>query len=93
MNRSRFQWLLICTAVFAGSHIAAAEWPQWRGPQRDGVWPEDGVITEFDAPQVAIKWRADIASGYSGPTVAEGLVYVSDRLVKPDEIERIHCFQ
>ncbi len=33
-----------------------------------------------------------MAGGYSGPTVAQGRVYVTNRLVEPAEVERIHCF-
>ena len=33
-----------------------------------------------------------VGAGYSGPTVADGLVYVTDRVVEPKEIERVHCF-
>jgi outer membrane protein assembly factor BamB len=68
------------------------EWPQWRGPNRDGVWAESGVIDRFDASTIELKWRVPISSGYSGPTVAEGRVYVTDRVVEPKEIERVHCF-
>ena len=63
------------------------DWPQWRGPNRDGVWRESGVIDRFDSAEIKLKWQAEISSGYSGPTVADGLVYVSDRLVEPKEIE------
>ncbi len=72
---------------------AAEEWPQWRGPGRDGVWRETGIIDRFPSKQIALKWRAPIASGYSGPTVAAGRVYVTDQLTKPTEIERVHCFE
>lgn len=70
----------------------ADEWPQWRGPSRDGVWAESGLIDKFDGAKVKAKWRVPISSGYSGPTVADGRVYVTDRLVEPTEIERVHCF-
>lgn len=70
----------------------AADWPQWRGPARDGRWAETGLITAFDKPQLELRWKAEIASGYSGPTVAEGRVYVSDRVVTPEQTERVHCF-
>ncbi len=70
----------------------ADEWPQWRGPNRDGVWAETGIIDRFDSPQIKLKWKVPISSGYSGPTVADGRVYVSDRVVEPVEIERVHCF-
>jgi len=72
--------------------IRADDWPQWRGPARDGIWREDGIIESFDAEQIPILWRAEIASGYSGPTVAHGRVYVTDRLTEPKQQERVHCF-
>lgn len=71
---------------------SADDWPQWRGPQRDGVWRETGLIEKFDTPRLKPLWRAPIAGGYSGPTVAEGRVFVSDRVVRPRQIERVHCF-
>lgn len=70
----------------------ADDWPQWRGPQRDGVWRESGIVERFDSPQIPIKWRAPISSGYSGPSVAAGRVYITDRVVEPRQIERVHCF-
>ncbi len=67
------------------------EWPQWRGPSRDGVWRETGLVRELPDTLEA-KWRVPIGAGYSGPTVAAGRVYVMDRLEEPEEIERVHCF-
>jgi outer membrane protein assembly factor BamB len=70
----------------------ADEWPQWRGPSRDGVWHETGILEKFDKPQLDLVWRAEIGSGYSGPTVWQGFVYVTDRLVSPKQVEQVHCF-
>ncbi len=72
--------------------VAADDWPQWRGPTRDGVWRETGLVEKFAGPQLAIRWRAPVGNGYSGPTVAQGRVYVTDRLVEPEQVERVHCF-
>ena len=74
------------------SQAHADDWPQWRGPDRDGVWHESGLVEKFAGPEVPIVWRAPIASGYSGPTVYQGRVYVTDRLVEPKQQERVHCF-
>tara|TARA_R110002073_G_scaffold227442_1_gene388112 strand:+ start:270 stop:1553 length:1284 start_codon:yes stop_codon:yes gene_type:complete len=68
------------------------EWPQWRGPTRDGSWTETGV-RESLPDQLAPRWRTEIGAGYSGPTVADGRVYVMDRLDEPSEVERVHCFE
>ncbi len=49
------------------------------------------MIDQFDSSQIKLKWRVPISSGYSGPTVAARRVYVTDRVTRPTEIERVHC--
>lgn len=70
----------------------ADDWPQWRGPQRDGVWRERRILDRFEDGKIPILWRAKIGAGYSGPSVAGGLVFVTDRLTEPKQVERVHCF-
>ena len=56
---------------------SSQQWPQWRGPARDGVaaaqapssWP--AALTQ--------KWKITIGSGYSTPIVADGRVYIHAR--------------
>ena len=74
------------------SPLTGDEWPQWRGPNRDGVWRETGIVDKLPAGRIPLRWRAPIASGYTGPTVAGGRVFVMDRQVKPREVERVLCF-
>ena len=90
---SRFRISLLLSLVCVLSQRSVADdWPQWRGVARDGVWNESGLIERFDSKQIPIKWSVDIAPGYSGPTVAKGRVYITDRLNDPKQIERVHCF-
>lgn len=84
--------LLLLWTLAAGPATLADDWPQWRGPQRNGVWRETGLVGKFADKQLKLKWKAPIASGYSGPTVAAGRVFVTDRLVEPKQVERVHCF-
>jgi outer membrane protein assembly factor BamB len=86
--------LVIALAALANLAVQASadDWPQWRGPNRDGVWHETGLVDKFASDKLKLRWRVPVANGYSGPTVADGRVYVTDRLVEPKEIERIHCF-
>lgn len=72
--------------------LLAEDWPQWRGPARDGVWREEGIVEEFAGDRLEPLWTAEIGPGYSGPTVAAGRVYVTDRLTDPRQVERVHCF-
>jgi outer membrane protein assembly factor BamB len=70
-----------------GSHDASADdWPQWLGPQRDAVWREEGILSEFPEGGPALRWQSPVGGGYSGPAVADGQVYVMDR-IQADEID------
>lgn len=86
---------LLCRIAIGSALLAipamSDDWPQWRGPNRDGVWRETGIIDAFPSSQIELKWRAPIANGYSGPTVAKGRVYVTDRVTDPAESERVIC--
>ena len=84
--------VLVCALALAGARLWADDWPQWRGPNRDGVWHETGIIEKFDKPQLDVLWRVPLSSGYCGPTVANGRLYVADRVTSPTQMERVHCF-
>ncbi len=62
----------------------ADDWPQWLGPQRDGVWRETGLVEKFPEGGPKILWRTKVGEGYSGPAVANGKVYITDRTVAKD---------
>jgi len=94
MIHARLRMVSIFTIVALASIATLAtadDWPQWRGPDRDGVWHETGLITEFSGPQIEPKWRTPISNGYSSPSVADGRVYVMDRFIEPKETERVLC--
>jgi outer membrane protein assembly factor BamB len=67
------------------------DWPDWRGVNRDGTWHEKGVIKSFDSEFITPKWSVPVSAGYSGPTVSDQRVYVTDRTTKPAR-ERVHCY-
>ncbi len=70
----------------------ADDWPQWLGPQRDGVWRESGLLTKFPKGGPTIKWRAPIGGGYAGPAVSHGKVYVADHFWAPGAKEPANLF-
>ncbi len=79
------------TSTLLGRIALSEDWPQWRGVHRDGVWNEEGIVDKLPTPELPIRWRLPISAGYSGPAVSNGLVYVTDRVEEPKQIERIHC--
>lgn len=71
------------TVLLVAPLARADDWPQWRGAQRDGVWRETGIVQSL--PKVLrFKWKTPIGAGYTGPAVANGRVYVTDRLLDKD---------
>jgi outer membrane protein assembly factor BamB len=83
--------VLLAIVSLAGSATRADDWPQWRGPNRDGVWRENGILESIPAGGLTYRWRARVGNGYSGPSVARGRVYVTDR--QPSAVvERVLCF-
>src|SRR5271169_4292171 len=70
--------LLSGCLILAGA-ARADDWPQWLGPKRDSVWRETGIIEKFPANGPPVLWRTSVGGGYSGPVVAGGRVYLTDR--------------
>lgn len=55
----------------------AADWPQWRGPQRNGVSQETGLLAEWPKDGPRLLWSvADLGAGYSTPAVVGDRLYV-----------------
>ena len=75
------------------SALLADDWPQWRGPNRDGSWHETGLLQSFPASGLKVQWRLPVGWGFSSPVVARGRVYLTDSVVaKPNARERVRCF-
>jgi outer membrane protein assembly factor BamB len=69
----------------------ADDWPHWGGPQGDIVWRESGIVDRLPTDGVLPRvWSVPVGEGYSGPAVATGHVYLTDRLHK-ERTERVLC--
>jgi len=76
------KWVVLATVVwlvvFATQALAqsGANWPQWRGPNRDGISKETGLLKEWPAQGPALVWKASGAGrGYSSFSIANGRLY------------------
>ena len=64
--------------VIVPSPLQADDWPQWRGPERDAVSRETGLLRQWPSNGPASVWRASgLGAGYSSVVVAHGLVFVT----------------
>jgi outer membrane protein assembly factor BamB len=70
---------VVCNAFdLVSAQSRSTDWPQWRGPNRDGV------VESFTAPkswpdQLTRKWRVDVGLGYATPILVGNRIYMFSR--------------
>jgi outer membrane protein assembly factor BamB len=72
--------LSISAACLLLTNIArAADWPQWRGPDRNGVITATRLPQKWPEKWPAPLWRSFVGEGYSSPVVVDGRVFIQGR--------------
>lgn len=85
---------LLAWTLLPSFAAAAGDWPQWRGPHRDGSWEETGILESLPARGLTVRWRFPVHRGFSSPVVAQGRVYVTDtELLQPRIVEHVDCLE
>src|SRR5262245_29809323 len=71
------RWMAILLLIgLIGTAVYAADWPQWRGPDRTGVSHETGLLKAWPADGPKLAWKAtDLGEGYTTPSIANGRIY------------------
>ena len=55
---------------------AGGNWPQWRGPNRDGISTESGLLKQWPADGPPLAWKTSGAgTGYSSLAISNGRIY------------------
>src|ERR687889_93131 len=79
-------------AVILASCASAADWPDWRGPHRDGISAEKNLPTKWSPAGENLAWKAPYG-GRSAPVVFGNHVYLQNTAEKgASEQERVMCF-
>lgn len=80
---SRNRWigvavgLCLAAPLLAGNRVANHDWPSWRGPNRDGISNEKGLLKSWPAEGPKLRWQVkDIGYGFGAPAVAQDRVFV-----------------
>ena len=85
----------------------ADDWPNWRGPQHNGISQETNWLGDWPAFEPVILWEQQVGTGFSSIAVADGRVYTmgnSTRMMedldaggrsgvghKPAEVDEVFC--
>src|SRR5437870_1110849 len=78
--------LLGCVMLFVTGRASADDWPQWRGPNRDGVSKETGLLKKWPEGGPKLLWQvSDAGGGYSAPAVVGDRIYLISSKGETDE--------
>ena len=86
--------LAICLAavLVLGAVLAAgaADWPQWRGPDVNGIAPDTGLNKNWAQKPPKALWQVPMGDqGYAGPSVAGGKVFIVDHQGDQDVVKAL----
>src|SRR5207249_11104030 len=85
-GRLTLGFLLALLPLLALVRARADDWPQWRGPNRDGHSKETGLLKEWPKDGPRLIWQVkDLGGGYSAPSVAADRVYLMTNKGLEDE--------
>jgi outer membrane protein assembly factor BamB len=69
--------LLVVGLLLLPLAVRADDWPQWRGPNRDGVSKETGLLKEWPKDGPKLLWKNEmVGGGYSTPSIVGDRVYL-----------------
>jgi outer membrane protein assembly factor BamB len=77
--------ILIVAAALLAANSPAADWPQWRGPNRNGTSSER-VSTVWSAEGPRVLWRASVGTGFSSISISRGRAYTMGNTSNEDTI-------
>ena len=84
--------LCLAAAMLAAgaATLHAADWPCWRGPNRDGISTETNWSFKWGTNGPPVRWRAAVGKGFSSFAVAGGRAYT---LGNSNQTDTVFCFE
>lgn len=74
----RIRHTLLALLLAAPAPAVAADWPQFRGPRRDGRSDETGLLRAWPEGGPKLLWSTEVAQGYAAAAIHGGKVYFND---------------
>ena len=89
MKRTQSSVVSIVLVVWVvASGAGWSDWPRFGGPHGNGVADAKGLMKRWPAGGPRVLWTVPLGAGYGGPIVADGKVYVLDRVVAKQDVLR-----
>ncbi len=74
--RSALLTLLSLSLICSQGRAIAKDWPTWRGPERNGICTEEGLLQSWSEDGPKLLWQAeDLGKGYSSVAIVDGKIF------------------
>jgi outer membrane protein assembly factor BamB len=77
MNKRHLE-LLLCALGACAAAVRADDWPQFRGPNRDNISKETGLLHKWPEGGPKVLWTVEVCQGYAAPAIHSGKAYFED---------------
>ena len=78
--RRWFTWAVAALVLAAGTGLAAEDWPQFLGPERNGIYRGPPLSENWPAGGPRVVWRKPVGQGFAAPVIVQGRLLVFHRL-------------
>jgi outer membrane protein assembly factor BamB len=90
LHRAQLFWL-VSIALLDAIRVPAEDWPQYLGPDRNGVYRGPVLDETWGANGPRVVWRKQVGAGFSGPVVAQGRLILFHRLMNSEVVESFNA--
>ena len=87
---TNFRFLLFVVLFFTVLNSTGQDISQWRGPNRDGIYPDKDLLNVWPEAGPKLLWLTEVlGNGYSSPVIADGKLYINGEI---DSISHVFAF-
>jgi outer membrane protein assembly factor BamB len=81
----RLLWRVLLMVFVLQAH--AEDWPQFLGPRANGISGETNLLEKWPTNGPPLVWQKSIGTGYSAPSVRDGLLVLHHRVKDEEAVE------
>ncbi len=85
-----FRQLALLLTCLCCTTFCQADWPQFMGPNRNGISSETGLLRQWPENGPPVRWTQEVGPGFGGAAIVDGRVFILDR--QEDRYDVLRCF-
>jgi len=81
--------VFLALALATAARLGAEDWPQFLGPERNGVYRGPALADAWGPQGPRVVWRKAVGAGFAGPAVVQGRVVLFHRVGNEEVVESL----